>query len=207
MADLFYGSTHIGTTVGLDASSLTGACWIKWTFIGDSTGDTIGTASNIISTSDITWQTWTIGTTNITAVDDWTQRILDAQQRAIAAAPRPVAPDLLHAERLPHAEANDKAHALLQSVLSEQQWAPLKAAGYFDVIARGSKRRYRIFRGSHGNVFALGEGGGYAMKYCGQPQNLPPDDILLAQKLQIEYAEDEFLRLANPMRLAGAAAA
>lgn len=94
--------------------------------------------------------------------------------------------------------ARDKARALLVSMLSVQQREQLKRCSWFDVIGSHSQQTYRIREGSHGNVRLLSpDGQKEVASYCGQPNGVPVGDSMLAQKLQLECDETEYLRLAN----------
>jgi hypothetical protein len=201
MPTFYTGTACADTTVQLTN------CWLTWT--ADS-----GTTNGITAAPNVVWHTWTSpcdtisggtisGTSAIVitpaaqqTIDDWQAKVRERAARALA--------DQREAERR-RAEAQAKAQTLLQSLLSDDQLAHWQQQGYFEVVARGSRRRYRIFRGSHGNVYALNPRGEFVVKYCGQPSGVPIEDMLIAQKLQIEYDEDEFLKRANGTRLAGAA--
>lgn len=101
--------------------------------------------------------------------------------------------------------ANRKAEDLLRANLTPEQLEDLekKKCFYLSTISPdGSRRRYRIDRGTHGNVKLLDEKGSILGSYCAQPDSVPVADSMLAQKLWIEGAEAEFLRIAN-FRAAG----
>ncbi len=64
----------------------------------------------------------------------------------------------------------------------------------------GKKERYRIDRGSHGNVKQIDERGSIIRSFCIQPSGVPAGDILLTQKLWLEASEqtrEEFWATAN----------
>lgn len=89
-----------------------------------------------------------------------------------------------------------RAERLLMSMLSADQKAQLEKFRYFDVIGKRSRNRYRVHYGTHGNV-RLMEGDREVISYCAQPDSVPTEDAMLAQKLQLEYDEDAFLKAAN----------
>lgn len=98
-------------------------------------------------------------------------------------------------------KANARADALLREVLSPRQNEQLALHGHFDVEllqADRSVRRYRIWRGRTRNVAQIDEGGRVLKRLCAHPIELVPDaDTMIAQKLWLETAEAEFLRVAN----------
>jgi hypothetical protein len=92
-------------------------------------------------------------------------------------------------------EAQARAEALLVEHLSPEQAMTLAARNYFDVAI--GERKYRIHRGTHGNVRLLDETGREKTLFCVQPEGVPVPDAMLAQKLHLEANEQEFLRVAN----------
>ena len=183
--------------------------WLAWT------GDT-GTAATI---SDTTWLLWTTSDTSTSSwssngtwqgwityayVDERTdeQKAADeARWAAEHAETQRKANEALERQRA----ATDRAKKLLASMLTKQQREQLQRDRFFEVIAKASRRRYRIRYGTHGNVKLLNDKGEEVISYCGQPNGVPTEDAMLAQKLQIEHDEDTFLRLANATRLQAAA--
>jgi len=92
--------------------------------------------------------------------------------------------------------AKDKAEVLLLRHLSPQQQEDLRTKNSFTVEVDGCK--YRIHRGSHGNVQMLGETAGQIRKsFCIQPRDCPEGDAMLAQKLMLEHDAEEFWKIAN----------
>lgn len=117
---------------------------------------------------------------------DW----LDAQRRKQAA----------ELER--HAEAaKERARGLLLDNLSPEQRETFDKNGWFVVEGGKSKKRYRI-SGKDGHVAANVEvlaGEGVSHRLCGHCDvaKAPLADQLLAQKLMLEHAEDDFIKIAN----------
>lgn len=93
-------------------------------------------------------------------------------------------------------EAAAKAEELLQSILDPGQRNQLAADGYFEVTAK-SGRRYRVKRGTHGNVYQLDARGRETHRLCVQPEGVPASDANATQKLMIETDEEAFRRTAN----------
>lgn len=95
------------------------------------------------------------------------------------------------------ASAQDKAQKLLMSALNDKQKTELKTKGYFHCRSKKGVV-YRIYKGTHGNVKRLDrEGGKEIESLCIQPDNVPDFDAMLAQKLHIEFNEDDFRKTAN----------
>ena len=87
-----------------------------------------------------------------------------------------------------------RARELLCRSLTREQRQSLGEHGYFDLNVGG--RHYRIRQGTHGNVRLL-NGGQEVTSYCIQPNGVPTEDAMLAQKLLLETDEPSFLRIAN----------
>ncbi len=95
------------------------------------------------------------------------------------------------------AEAARRGRKLLLSHLSAIQKAEFRRLDRFHVVSR-SGRRYRIRLGRARNVDLLRPDGSIEAVFCIQPeQDVPDEDTVLAQKLLLECAEDDFLRIAN----------
>lgn len=97
--------------------------------------------------------------------------------------------------------AKEKAEKLLQSALAPEQKEELKTKGFFHCRSKRGNL-YRIKRGTHGNVKLLDPTGKKEIEsLCIQPDNVPAQDAMLAQKLMIENDEDSFRRIANISRI------
>jgi hypothetical protein len=97
-------------------------------------------------------------------------------------------------------EADAKAKALLDQVLTEAQREEMAKYRYFTVESRTSKRRYRVLtdKGRHGNIEELDDQGRCVATLCCAPGgNIPHHDALIGQKLSLEAAEDDFRKAAN----------
>lgn len=99
------------------------------------------------------------------------------------------------AQRLQEGErARDRARQLLHLALTRDQQRSLEERRFFDMNVNG--RTYRIHYGTHGNVRLI-QGGVETRLYCAQPNGVPTEDAMLAQKLMLETDEPAFLRVAN----------
>lgn len=121
-----------------------------------------------------------------------------ARQIAIQEQERLAFTERLQREEEETANARRTAKQLLLRFLTPEQRNKLEQHGYFDVRGSRTGHVYRIRQGSHGNIFKMHEDGQRMIaKYCGQPEGVPTEDMMLAQKLQIECDEDGFLAKAN----------
>lgn len=100
-------------------------------------------------------------------------------------------------------EAKQRAEELLRACLSAEQREDLDKKKCFYILVEGKdgkKERYRIDRGSHGNVKQIDERGSIIRSFCIQPGGVPEGDVLLTQKLWLEASEEtreEFWATAN----------
>lgn len=172
--------------------------WITWVDDDVNSGTT-----SYLSTI---WNSWTVAT-----ADNWIDLSGVAQQQ-VQTAEQLAAAQLL-AERRQREDAarqhaihaaSTRARTLLLALLSVAQREQFERDRYFDVIGHHSKRRYRIHQGTHGNVRLLDDKGREVTRYCGQPVNVPAEDAMLAQKLQLEHDEQGYLRAANATHLRAA---
>ena len=165
--------------------------WMTWSSTTSS-----GTTNCI---DECTWQTWkqtvTTGTTPrvITLVARNPVTETDAQRAARVAARM--------AEEKQNRLAKKRARVLLLTHLTVAQRRAMKRTGAFRVVSRSSGNAYLIETryGQSRNVKRLGDAGQVISTLCAHPQavQVPDEDAYLAQKLMLEHAEDEFLRIAN----------
>lgn len=101
-------------------------------------------------------------------------------------------------ERAKEEAARTRARALLMQSLTRDQQRSLEERSYFDLNVGG--KHYRIRQGTHGNV-RLVQGDRETVSYCAQPDNVPAEDAMLAQKLMLETDEPAFLRVANARQM------
>ena len=100
--------------------------------------------------------------------------------------------------------AEKRADDLLRLCLSPQQIEDFEKKNCFYIEVTSSdgrkKERYRIDRGSHGNVKQVDEKGSIIRSFCIQPSGVPIGDVLLTQKLWLEASEatrEKFWETAN----------
>ena len=94
-------------------------------------------------------------------------------------------------------EAQERAEALLRSLLTEDEYRQLNRRGFLEVASPSRPRRvYRIPR--HQGQVKVYEGGVPILALCVQSiEPIPDGDVVLMHKLMIEGNEDEYLRIAN----------
>jgi hypothetical protein len=92
--------------------------------------------------------------------------------------------------------ASMRARALLHSQLTKEQRWELRASKAFTIVGRDGKT-YRITEGSASNVLLLEEGSAIR-RFCvvAKDLRLPVYDLMLAQKLLLETAPEDFHKLA-----------
>lgn len=96
------------------------------------------------------------------------------------------------------AEIEARAEALLKANLDAQQAAEFEKERAFTVISKDGQRRYRVRKGWQHNVERIDAAGKKLHTLCAHPtDSVPHYDNMLAQKLLLEHAEDEFLKMAN----------
>lgn len=193
--DTFYIWTTSTTT-----ASTTLANWTGW--VSDTSG-TYATSSAVFN-ADTAWSIWTTTGTATTYSTLTTAPAYSPEQEAQWKAEREEVQRRATAAEQTRREACERAKRLLDSMLDHQQREQLKKDRFFEVIAKHSRRRYRIRYSTHGNVRLLDDTGREVISYCAQPNGVPTEDSMLAQKLQIEHDEDAFLRVANATRLRAA---
>ena len=99
--------------------------------------------------------------------------------------------DLEHSD-----EAVRRAEELLRDSLTPDQHAAYRSRGYVEVPSR--QHEGRVYRVDGWRPVAVYEKGQFAGAVCIRAREaLPGPDVLLARKLMIEGAEDEFLRAGN----------
>lgn len=95
--------------------------------------------------------------------------------------------------------ARERARELLLSKLSAEQREAFTKNGWFVVEGGKSKRKYRI-RSNHyqGNIDVLDVANKVIYRLCVHcALDIPLEDHLLAQKIMLELAEDDIIKLAN----------
>jgi choline dehydrogenase-like flavoprotein len=110
-----------------------------------------------------------------------------------------------HERQAVAAAATTRARGLLLENLSPEQRETFEANGWFIVEGGRTKTRYRVNgRSYQGNIDVLrGHDSRVTHRLCGHaPSHIPLGDQLLAQKIMLELAEDDFLRIANRTNVA-----
>lgn len=159
------------------------------------------------STASITWSAWTQA--DSAAAIGCANRAVTALQSMIVNADN-IRAAQAHAQRQ-NAEhqrqaglAQKRARKLLVDHLTIEQRKTYEERHYFDVGV--GDKSYRIHHGTHGNVRLLTRIPDSAralvdpaevVSFCAQPDGVPTEDAMLAQKLMLETDERKFLEIAN----------
>lgn len=103
---------------------------------------------------------------------------------------------LLGWEAVEHDAAWECAEGLLRDSLTPEQYSAYVRRGYLEVPSR--RFPGRVYRVDGWRPVAVFEHGQFTGAICIRPrEHLPGPDVVLARKLYIEGAEDEFLRSGN----------
>jgi hypothetical protein len=109
-------------------------------------------------------------------------------------------------EALDRQKADQRAKELMMNCLSPEQRDEYERHKRFHVITPSGKK-YRINKGTHGNIALLGENDRVLEKLCVQPEGIPKYDAMLAQKLWLETDEEKVRKVANITNMRGFQAA
>ena len=121
------------------------------------------------------------------AYEEWTDRLFRPKKHTAA-------------EVVEKAAAERRAEALLRSMLTPAQRKEFKRRDYFHVVV--GDWRFRITRGRSHNVKEVDSRSRLLRSFCAHPEEMVPDaDTMLSQKLCLETCPEEFLKLANVMRV------
>lgn len=154
------------------------------------------------TSSSTCWQTWSSGTTAGNTF------VAQGDQPVVWVAPSTEELSAIEQDRQRFAhemeereqrrkESNARAEALLKSLLTDDQRRSLEQMKQFAIRSQTGKP-YRIRLSGSMNVDELDEQGKVLHTYCLVPkENLPLHDNLAIQKLMLETAEADFLRIAN----------
>lgn len=180
-----WNQIYVDNATGNATSTIT---WSSWNL-------TVNNGTAATNTNSFVWRVWNTGSTSITSTGTG---YAETPEQREAREQR----DREYRERYARNQAElraarDRANALLEKHLDERQKKDWKEKGWFIVDAKSGKK-YRIDRGTHGNVKLLDETGRVVRGYCAQPNDVPEGDANLAQKLALEHDEEAFLRVANP---------
>ena len=183
------------TSTATTSSTATNVVWATWTASSDST------------TTSTVWGTWAASSTGGVHViraqpyvaPKLTAKQIEAQRIAQAEAAKKV-----EEKRAAQAAAHRRAMELLLAHLTEKQRETYEKSKWFVVEGGKSGKRYRIRdTGSPaGNIDELADNDNEKVVYrlCAHAPysfEVPMGDQLLAQKLMLEWAEEDMLKIAN----------
>ena len=194
--DPWYGWTSTTST----SSATNTSTWYQWVDLGTSTSTTNIYRIWVQNTTATTW-------TTIASGDDGQQRIVQPYRRtpeeeAEARRREEEYRERQKAEAERYRAAKDRAEGLLYEHLTDEQRAEIKRHKFFVVKGGKTGRKYRINAdgGLVANVHEIDDRGAVRRRLCAHishAANAPIFDHLLAQKLMLEYQEEEFLKVAN----------
>jgi len=190
-------------------TSITVPCATSWS---NAATYTFGGVSGTTVTSATSWYNWNNARVGLYQQAQWAQwqgGIVSARTKKRAAEEEARFRAEAEARRRRYEEecqkatearrkAEARARALLMTSLSPAQRESLEKFRFFDIEIGG--KTYRIHQGTHGNVRQV-ENGREIVTFCAQPEGVPAEDAMLAQKLMLETDEAAFLRVANARRL------
>lgn len=182
----------VSSTCTSTATTGTADPWIIWV-----DNSTCATTTTCTSTDVTAWTTW------IRVYDDTCPARRQTRREAAEVRRREKEyQERQKAEAERYRAAKERAEGLLYEHLTDEQRAEIKRHKFF--VVRGGKtgRKYKINAdgGLAGNVHELDEAGALKRRLCAHishAANAPIFDHLLAQKLMLEYQEEDFLRVAN----------
>lgn len=150
---------------------------------------TAGVMNSVTTTDDVVCQTWEapVSKRQYRELRIQTANANLARRRAAAEA---------RAREVERVAAEARGYLMLDSCLAPDQRRDLAEKGRF-YLHTASGKKYRIDRGTHGNVKLVDETDRELVQYCIQPPNVPVPDAMLAQKLLLETDEETFLKVAN----------
>ena len=184
------------------SNSTASTAWTQWT--------DPGTSSYYTTQPWFTWTTTSATTTTVTATSSayasWVEHITyrqetrEAQQDRLAReteAQRVATEQRLQREAVEQRAAQRAEQLLVETLTTEQARAWQENRAFF-VTGHKTGKRYKIREGSHGNIKELDAQGKECASLCvNVPRGLPNQDNVLAQKLMLEWHEEELLRRAN----------
>jgi hypothetical protein len=202
--------TTVGSTASITNATTSVTVWNAWNqfYTGTTyTGSTCTNQCTIVGSNTIIWNSWNDAFEMALAV----RPTLNGLERARADRARALQTPQTPEERARYQEqqakiylernaAEERAEKLLRENLSAKQREELSSQGFFTLqtFTDGERRIYRIRRGRSRNVEQVTESGQRIKTLCAHPIEMVPDaDTMLAQKLMLEAAETDFLRIAN----------
>jgi hypothetical protein len=146
-------------------------------------------------------QTWVIWNNYYYVLPPEIREIRDTERQRLAAAVATIE-QAAAAARVERQQADERAEVLLRSSLNPRQLEQFQRDRCFTVISKDGQRQYRIRKGWAHNVERIDNTGKRLHTLCAHPiEPVPEYDNMLTQKLFLEHAEEDFLRMANVRRV------
>lgn len=179
------------------------------------------------TTNNTVWTVWnSTGTTStLSATNPWNNWVSQQGQQILVRRACTDAPAIITLERQAEIDAqaaearreraqraaerkaaDERARMLLLEHLTPEQREYVKKHKFFVIEGGKSKKKYRIWteRGTNGNVERLKDDGHPDLAYCVHLTSdkfvFPHSDHILGQKLMLEMAEEEIMKVANIAR-------
>lgn len=105
---------------------------------------------------------------------------------------------LVHKDSPAARQARERARTLLRSILTPDQWREYERDGTITISSQSGQRYQLNNKGRVRNITRLNQGN-VAVEYlcCHPVDDVPIEDVLIAQKLHLECAEESFRKTAN----------
>lgn len=202
---MWYSSTIDSRTLMTSTTNSATTTWTQWADQTATTSTAFTTTSSAIGNR--AWGRWITTTEslqlNLYTADQMTperQQMLDDYRRE-REAERQREHERYHAQyaqlQSERDAANKRAEQLLIENLSLRQREEYQRHGYFVVFGR-NRMRYRIRKGLTGNVDVVNPAGDVIHRLCAHIRDeVPVADNMLAQKLMLEFDDEDFQRRAN----------
>ena len=195
-----------------NASYTSASCTLTTQTIGTNNWPFTATAGTAATIANYTWNAWNDqheqfqdlrAVTDVQTLQRYTRRQMSEAELKAALEQEKRWRQEAEARARKAEEAKRRAEDLLRVCLSAKQREDLDNKNCFYIVVdgkNGKKERYRIDRGSHGNVKQVDDRGSIIRSFCIQPAGVPEGDVLLTQKLWLEASEqtrEEFWATAN----------
>ena len=200
MAIINAATNQVIWTAWIDTAVTTAASTTNALIMQGGTGDALNTFAIVNPVQAAAWGVWNQHYDVIHEAEDDAARIRRYARRnlsdaeVVAELEREKQYRLQAEERQRQAlEVQARAERLLRSCLTPEQIEDLEKKNCFYLeIPRedGKKERYRIDRGTHGNVKQLDEKGSIIRSFCVQPEGVPVADSMVTQKLWLESSDE-----------------
>jgi hypothetical protein len=198
--DIWNTWNSVGTSSATTGGEMTASIWCNWITVGTSSATTGITTSS--ETNEQTWVYW-VAHNSITGQTEVYQQpqvykppVLTPEQVEAQRVAAEVAKVAAEAKAKAEKEAADRAEEILLEHLEEPQKKQWKERQEFVVLSQ-TGRKFKITKQRNQNVLEINRLGKRMQGFCIVRPDVPLSDQLLMQKLLLEHAEDDFMRIAH----------